>query len=149
MNRRHACLVCFFQIIVIIIARGAALFTHKHCHHHMHTYAQVREAIEFMICGLRLLGSDITNAGRLFTRAALGGTLKQREVSAQLSSLCVCVSVSHTLSLYLCVCNLRWSARARTKAGCLVGPPIMPELSPIKQCVSYTRHDQRLSPRKA
>ncbi|KAG1670756.1 hypothetical protein FOA52_013983 [Chlamydomonas sp. UWO 241] len=44
--------------------------------------SKVREAIDFMVCGVRLLGSDIANAGRLFTRAAQGRTLKQREVSA-------------------------------------------------------------------
>jgi len=43
---------------------------------------KVREAVDFMVCGVRLLGSDLNNAGRLFMRAALGGTLKPREVSS-------------------------------------------------------------------
>ncbi|GAX73890.1 hypothetical protein CEUSTIGMA_g1340.t1 [Chlamydomonas eustigma] len=43
---------------------------------------KVQEAIEFMVRGVRLLGADINNSARVFTRAALGGTLKPREVSA-------------------------------------------------------------------
>ncbi len=34
--------------------------------------AKVREAVDFLIRGVRLLGSDVSNSGRLFTRAALG-----------------------------------------------------------------------------
>lgn len=33
---------------------------------------KVREAIDFLVRGVRLLGSDVANSGRLFTRAALG-----------------------------------------------------------------------------
>jgi hypothetical protein len=33
---------------------------------------KVREAIEFMVRGVRLLGADINNSARIFTRAALG-----------------------------------------------------------------------------
>ncbi|GFH21465.1 uncharacterized protein HaLaN_18775, partial [Haematococcus lacustris] len=43
---------------------------------------KVREAVDFMTRGLRLLGSDIASAARLFGKAASGGTLKPREVSA-------------------------------------------------------------------
>lgn len=43
---------------------------------------KVGEGINFLLRGLRLLGSDTSNAGRLFTKAALGGTLKPREVAA-------------------------------------------------------------------
>ncbi|KAF5837599.1 hypothetical protein DUNSADRAFT_4170 [Dunaliella salina] len=42
----------------------------------------VLEAVTFMVRGLKLLTSDITNSGRRFWRAATGGTLKPREVSA-------------------------------------------------------------------
>ena len=41
---------------------------------------KVGEAVGFLLRGCRLLGSDVSNAGRLFTKAALGGTLKAREV---------------------------------------------------------------------
>eukprot|EP00798_Chlamydomonas_sp_ICE-L_P020032 gene20032-26750_t len=43
---------------------------------------KVKEAVNFMVLGVRILGSDISNASRVFMRAALGGTLKQREVAA-------------------------------------------------------------------
>jgi len=43
---------------------------------------KVREAVTFMARGVKLLGSDVGNAGRLFGKAAMGGTLKPREVSA-------------------------------------------------------------------
>lgn len=33
---------------------------------------KVREAIEFLVRGVRLLGSDVANSTRVFTRAALG-----------------------------------------------------------------------------
>mmetsp|Transcript_3050 Transcript_3050/g.8024 ORF Transcript_3050/g.8024 Transcript_3050/m.8024 type:complete len:678 (-) Transcript_3050:373-2406(-) len=42
----------------------------------------VLEAVTFMVRGLKLLTSDVTNSGRRFWRAATGGTLKPREVSA-------------------------------------------------------------------
>jgi hypothetical protein len=34
---------------------------------------QVREAVTFMTRGIKLMGSDIGNAGRLFGKAAMGG----------------------------------------------------------------------------
>jgi hypothetical protein len=43
---------------------------------------KVAEGVGFMTRGLRLLSSDVGNAGRLFSKAALGGTLKPREVRA-------------------------------------------------------------------
>uniref|UniRef100_A0A383VBJ9 Letm1 RBD domain-containing protein n=1 Tax=Tetradesmus obliquus TaxID=3088 RepID=A0A383VBJ9_TETOB len=43
---------------------------------------KVFEGLNFLLRGMRLLGSDVGNAGRLFTKAALGGTLKAREVAA-------------------------------------------------------------------
>ncbi len=33
---------------------------------------KVREAVDFLVCGCRLLGSDVANSGRFFMRAALG-----------------------------------------------------------------------------
>ncbi|KAF6258973.1 hypothetical protein COO60DRAFT_1515473 [Scenedesmus sp. NREL 46B-D3] len=43
---------------------------------------KVLEGLNFLLRGMRLLGSDVGNAGRLFSKAALGGTLKAREVAA-------------------------------------------------------------------
>ncbi|GBF97790.1 hypothetical protein Rsub_10215 [Raphidocelis subcapitata] len=43
---------------------------------------KVAEGVGFLTRGVRLLGSDVGNAGRLFSKAALGGTLKPREVTA-------------------------------------------------------------------
>ncbi|GLI62003.1 hypothetical protein VaNZ11_004577 [Volvox africanus] len=43
---------------------------------------KVREAITFLTRGFKLLGSDIATGARLFLKAALGNTLKPREVSA-------------------------------------------------------------------
>ncbi len=45
-------------------------------------WLQVQEGIDFLTRGLRLLGTDVAAAGRLFSKAALGGTLKPREVTA-------------------------------------------------------------------
>ncbi|KAK9821246.1 hypothetical protein WJX74_000565 [Apatococcus lobatus] len=44
--------------------------------------AKVGEGVRFFTRGLRLLGSDVANGGQLFYRAALGTTLKPREVAA-------------------------------------------------------------------
>ncbi|EFJ48119.1 hypothetical protein VOLCADRAFT_104902 [Volvox carteri f. nagariensis] len=43
---------------------------------------KVREAVTFLTRGFKLLGSDIATGARLFVKAALGNTLKPREVSA-------------------------------------------------------------------
>jgi len=43
---------------------------------------KVRQGVLFLTNGVRLLGSDLSTATGLFSRAALGGTLKPREVSA-------------------------------------------------------------------
>ncbi|GIL75359.1 hypothetical protein Vretimale_8033, partial [Volvox reticuliferus] len=43
---------------------------------------KVREAVTFLSRGFKLLGSDIATGVRLFLKAALGNTLKPREVSA-------------------------------------------------------------------
>ncbi|KAL0029741.1 hypothetical protein WJX79_006839 [Trebouxia sp. C0005] len=43
---------------------------------------KVTEGVQFFTRGIRLLGSDCNNCGRLFYRAALGQTLKPREVQA-------------------------------------------------------------------
>lgn len=43
---------------------------------------KVQEGVEFGSRGVRLLGSDVVNAVQLFWRAALGDTLKPREVQA-------------------------------------------------------------------
>lgn len=43
-------------------------------------FGKVGEGVGFLSRGVRLLGSDVGNAGRLFSKAALGGTLKPREV---------------------------------------------------------------------
>ncbi|KAL3132082.1 hypothetical protein ABBQ32_008692 [Trebouxia sp. C0010 RCD-2024] len=46
------------------------------------TVGKVTEGVQFFTRGIRLLGSDCNNCGRLFYRAALGQTLKPREVQA-------------------------------------------------------------------
>jgi hypothetical protein len=46
-------------------------------------WGTVQEGIAFFALGLRMLGSDIGYAGSLFGRAALGNTLKPREVSVR------------------------------------------------------------------
>lgn len=43
---------------------------------------KLEEGVQFFARGLRLLVSDVANASLLFSRAALGSTLKAREVSA-------------------------------------------------------------------
>ncbi|GIL51245.1 hypothetical protein Vafri_7097 [Volvox africanus] len=43
---------------------------------------KVREAVTFLSRGFKLLGSDMATGARLFLKAALGNTLKPREVSA-------------------------------------------------------------------
>jgi uncharacterized membrane protein YgcG len=43
---------------------------------------KVLEGVGFLLRGLRLLGTDTATAGRLFVKAALGGVLRPREVSA-------------------------------------------------------------------
>lgn len=43
---------------------------------------KVLEGVQFFSRGLRLMGSDLGAAGRVFMRAAMGGTLKPREVTA-------------------------------------------------------------------
>lgn len=45
-------------------------------------YGKVQDGWQFFTRGLRLLGSDVSQAGRLFTSAALGASLKPREVLA-------------------------------------------------------------------
>lgn len=42
--------------------------------------AKVRDGAQFFTRGVRLLGSDISSAGRLFYRAGAGASLKPREV---------------------------------------------------------------------
>ncbi|CAL8462025.1 g1556 [Coccomyxa elongata] len=44
--------------------------------------AKVRDGAQFFTRGVRLLGSDISSAGRLFYRAGAGASLKPREVMA-------------------------------------------------------------------
>lgn len=46
------------------------------------SWEKLGEAVNFLFRGCRMLGSDVSNVGRLFTKAALGGTLKPREVTA-------------------------------------------------------------------
>lgn len=46
------------------------------------TAHKVREATQFFSRGLRLMGSDLGNCGRLFVKAGSGQTLKPREVQA-------------------------------------------------------------------
>lgn len=48
----------------------------------MESIEKLQEAVNFLLRGVRLLGSDVANTGRLFSRAALGGNLKPREVTA-------------------------------------------------------------------
>lgn len=42
--------------------------------------AKVRDGVGFFTRGCRLLGSDLSSAGRLFYRAGAGASLKPREV---------------------------------------------------------------------
>lgn len=59
----------------------------EHCHASpaapqvKESWEKLQEALNFLFRGCRLLGSDIRASGRLFTKAALGGTLKPREVT--------------------------------------------------------------------
>lgn len=41
---------------------------------------KIREGARFVTRGVRLLGSDVSSAGRLFYRAGAGASLKPREV---------------------------------------------------------------------
>ena len=41
---------------------------------------KIREGIGFFTRGVRLLGSDVSSAGRLFYRAGAGASLRPREV---------------------------------------------------------------------
>ena len=43
---------------------------------------KIREGVGFFSRGVRLLGSDVSSAGRLFYRAGAGASLKPREVRA-------------------------------------------------------------------
>jgi len=43
---------------------------------------KIREGFGFFTRGVRLLGSDVSSAGRLFYRAGAGASLKPREVQA-------------------------------------------------------------------
>jgi len=43
---------------------------------------KISDGINFFTRGMRLLGSDVGSAGRMFMRAAVGATLKPREVTA-------------------------------------------------------------------
>jgi len=42
----------------------------------------IQEGVNFLVRGVRLMGTDLLYASRLFSKAALGGTLKPREVTA-------------------------------------------------------------------
>lgn len=57
--------------------------------------AQVRDGAQFFTRGVRLLGSDISSAGRLFYRAGAGASLKPREVCADSPF----VSTDHVVAL--------------------------------------------------
>ena len=46
----------------------------------MRPFTKVREGIEFGSRGVKLLGTDLKTSARLFSRAALGTTLRPREV---------------------------------------------------------------------
>lgn len=47
---------------------------------------KLREGADFFAVGIKLLGSDVGYAGKLFARAALFNTLKPREVSVRASA---------------------------------------------------------------
>ena len=51
---------------------------------------KIREGFGFFTRGVRLLGSDVSSAGRLFYRAGAGASLKPREVQA-LGGVCSCL----------------------------------------------------------
>ena len=47
---------------------------------------KIREGVGFFNRGVRLLGSDVSSAGRLFYRAGAGASLKPREVRTSFAS---------------------------------------------------------------
>lgn len=67
---------------------------------------QVFEGVNFLTRGLRLLGSDVGNATRLFMKAAIGGRLRAREVKPpcltallpELASWSSCLAAQQLLS---------------------------------------------------
>jgi len=86
-----------------------------------------REAFQFFVLGMRMLGTDIAYAGRLFGRAVLGNTLKPREVSvrrlprpAATGSALACCAVLTRLLLPrpALVLRMRCSARTPFPLGC-------------------------------
>ena len=81
---------------------------------------KIREGIGFLTLGVRLLGSDVASAGRVFYRACAGASVRRREVrpdpqshmrrrvelSADPLSCC-------TLALHLCTPSRRRSLHLR------------------------------------
>lgn len=71
---------------------------------------KIREGIGFFNRGVRLLGSDVSSAGRLFYRAGAGASLKPREVRT-------CVSAQRA---HMSVHNISGAGAMMALPGCLM-----------------------------
>ena len=98
---------------------------------------KIREGVGFFNRGVRLLGSDVSSAGRLFYRAGAGASLKPREVRscasakethASVQKTCcaeaVMASLAFLMSALLHVGSSRWSVMICSAAKSSAAPTL-------------------------